>query len=125
MTSTSGTSSDAAAADDGLADSRVGDTPVSCCAARTPSSIARRSGLVPAMASTRSSGVCFATSATQLYTSEAGQTIRFGRCSARDSLCRASSSDSSCTLLPKPISSARIPPNPLSHTALSQRNPST
>ena len=82
---------------------------------------ARRSCAPPATATTESSGANRSNSAVQLYTSDAGHTIRLGYgCRLA---WRAKRREMSCSDLPKPISSAKTPPKSASQRAESQRKP--
>ena len=83
-----------------------------------------RSRLEPTTGSTHKSGANRSNSAAQLYTSDAGHTMRLGpmlRALSR----RLSRNAISCSVLPRPISSARMPPNSMSASVESQRNPSS
>ena len=80
-----------------------------------------RAAAVPISTSQGRSGANFAASPRQFSWSEAGQTTSAQ--TARPCSISRSSSANVCTVLPRPMSSARMPPKPASLSALSHDSP--
>ena len=76
----------------------------------TPAICTRRCALTPTTAHTSSEGAKRSSSAVQLYTSDAGHTTSVGLVSPAST--RARICAIICSVLPRPMSSAKIPPRP-------------